>query len=346
MKILLFCEKIMIQLDAKDRKILFYLLIDSRQSLRAIGKKVGISKELALYRIQRLLRNNIITSFYIIINFEKLGYSIMTTHYKFVNINTAIKEDILHYFVSKKNTFYVGLTEGSTDLQVDFYLGKPREFEALIDEIKERYHPYLAFKSSKLYVRAEFYSHTFLFDHPISKTIPTTWDWGNTLASIDDVDFNILSELSKDSRMSTKTIAGNIQATISTVSYRIKKLERQKIIGQYTVNIDWSQIGYRLFHLQISLRDYTKKNQIIEYLKKNPHLIRRFKFLSLDLDLHFTFLLQHMEQLRNIIEDLSNRFPDAINDYIYYSTFKIYKYNFMIPEILETKNPLNRGQAS
>jgi hypothetical protein len=137
---------------------------------------------------------------------------------------------------------------------------------------------------------------------------------------------------------------------VTTINYRIKKLEnkllpdiyRKNGTNIYTINVDWYKIGYRWFHLQISMKDYSKKNHIINYLRKNPYLIRTFKFLNLDMDLHFTFLLQNMEQLRNIIEDITTQFPDSINDYHFYSTFKIYKHNFLIPELINTKNPLNR----
>jgi len=343
-KILLFCEKYMIHLDLKDRKILYHLLLDSRQSLKSIGKKVGISKELVSYRIQRLIKNKIINNYYVLVNFDALGYSIIMTHYKFININLIIKEEILNYFINKKNTFYVSLVEGTNDLQVDFLLGEPHEFESLIEEIREKFHQYLVFKSSKFYIRAEFYNYSFLIDPPFKKIDTVVWRWGYPLTLIDDLDFKILLELTNDTRTPTKTIAKNLNTTASTVSNRIKKLEKQKIIAQYTINIDWAKIGYQWFHLQISLRDYNKKNQIVNHLRNNPYLIRRFKFLDFGMDLHFTFLLQNMEQLRNIIEDISTQFPNSINDYVYYSTFKIYKYCMIIPELLKVKNPLNRGQ--
>ena len=300
----------MINLDLKDKKILYHLLLDSRQSLKSIGKKIGISKELVSYRIRRLTNNKIINNYYIIINFESLGYSIIMTHYKFININPIIKEEILNYFIQKKNTFYVSLVEGTNDLQVDFLLGNPNEFEALIEEIREKYHQYITFKSSKFYIRAEFYNYSFLLEPPVKKINTLTWRWGYPQICIDDLDFKILLELSKDTRTPTKTIAKNVNTTASSVSYRIKKLEKQQIIAQYTVNVDWPKIGYKWFHLQISLRDYNKKNQILNHIRNNPYLIRRLKFLDLGMDLHFTFLLQNMEQLRNIIEDISTRFPN------------------------------------
>ena len=43
----------MIKINAKDKKILFHLIHDSRQSMKSIGKKIGLSKESVNYRIKR-----------------------------------------------------------------------------------------------------------------------------------------------------------------------------------------------------------------------------------------------------------------------------------------------------
>jgi len=330
----------MINLDVKDRKILFHLIHNSRQSLKSLGKKAGVSKESTYYRIKRLIKNKIITDFKANINLIKLGYSLMVTFYRFININPSIKKEIIDFFVKSKNTMYVSLIEGYYDLQVEFFLGDPFEFEALIDEISERFYKYLSFQSSKFYIGGAFYNYSFLLNETVNTTEPLSWRWGQGIAKIDDIDFKILSELSKDSRMSTKKIATNIHSTVNAVSYRIKKLTKQGILLAYTVNIDWSKIGYRWFHLQISLRDYSKKNQILNYIQKNPNLIRYFKHLIIGVDLHFTFLLNNMEQLRNIIEDITTKFPDSINDYHFYSTFKIYKFDCMIPKLLNKRNPI------
>jgi len=331
----------MINLDKKDRLILYYLIHDSRQSLKSIGKKIGISKESTHYRIKRLTKMGIIKNFTIMISWRIFGYSGMMTHYKFTNINPIIKNEILNFFVNNKYTYYVSLIEGNYDLQVDYYMGDPYKFEALLDKIREKYFSYLSFQSSKFYIRGEFFNYAFLLGQDSNNINSFNWEWGEGLVDIDNIDFKILSELSKDARIPTKQIANNINSTVSIVNYRLNKLRKMtKFFG--TINVDWAKIGYRWFHLQISLSDYKKKNNIINHLRKNPNLIRTFKFLNLDMDLHFTFLLHNMEDLRNIVEEITTKFPNSINDYHFYSTFKIYKHIFLIPELIKTKNPLNR----
>ena len=334
------------KIDKKDKKIIFFLMQNSRQSLRQLGKKVGISTELTSYRIKRLKQKKIITDFSIVTNIESLGYTLMQSYYKFTNINPEIKKDIINFFVKNHHTMYASLLEGSHDFQADLFIGNPQEFESFLDEIRERYYQNLSFVTSRIPIRAEFYNYSFLMESPIKKTKCINWIWGQKPYHIDAIDYNILRELSTNARLPTKTIAEHLHSTVSTINHHIQKLEKEDIIVQYCINIDWSKLGYRWFHMQISLRDYNKKNQIINYIRTHPNLIRRFKFLNLNMDLHFTFLLRNMQELRVIIEDISTKFPQAINDYFFYSTFKIFKYRFLIPKPLSIPNPINRNYLS
>ena len=63
-----------IKLDLKDKKILTLLDENSRLSNSQIAKKVGLSKPAVEYRLQRFHKNNIIFSYYTVIDFTKLGY--------------------------------------------------------------------------------------------------------------------------------------------------------------------------------------------------------------------------------------------------------------------------------
>ena len=62
------------KIDVKDRKILYELDFDSRQPFSKIGKKVGLHKNVVIYRIKRLQERGIIRNFYTVIDSFKLGY--------------------------------------------------------------------------------------------------------------------------------------------------------------------------------------------------------------------------------------------------------------------------------
>jgi len=50
----------MVNIDLKDRKILYELDLNARQSLNEIGKKVGLNKDSVAYRIKRMEDEGII----------------------------------------------------------------------------------------------------------------------------------------------------------------------------------------------------------------------------------------------------------------------------------------------
>jgi len=336
----------MINIDSRDRKILFYLLQDSRQSLKTIGKKVGISRELASYRIRRLVNKKIIQNFTIDVYNEKLGYSLVNYYYKFTNISPNIKDEIIKFFVNNKHTTYVSSIEGIYDFQVEFIMGDPHDFESLFDEIKKKYHNYLSIEDVETWIRGEYYNYPFLLNDKINTVKSTGGGWGANLVSISDLDFKILTELAKDSRIPTKKIANKMNSTVSIINYRIKKLIKQAIINGYTINVDWPKIGYRWFHLRINLSNYEKKNEVIKHIRENPHIIRFLKGLVQKTDIHCTFLLKNVEQLRLITEEISSEFPNIITNYQFYSAYNLYKHHYMVPKLLISRSPFNRAKIN
>ena len=160
---MLFCEKL-VELDAIDKKILFHLHEDSRLSLKTIGKKVGISRELASFRIKRLVNHNIITKFHVNINTGKFGYGLFNLYFTFKNINPTIKNEIITDAINHKLTTYVSLLEGVYDFQLECALGDPFKFEKFYDTFQEKYHRYLTLIHTISWIRGEEYNYPFLLN--------------------------------------------------------------------------------------------------------------------------------------------------------------------------------------
>lgn len=60
---------------------------------------------------------------------------------------------------------------------------------------------------------------------------------------LDKKDLTILEVLKQNSHLSTQKIAKKVNIPITTVHNRIKKLEREGVIRNYTVNIDQKKLG-------------------------------------------------------------------------------------------------------
>ena len=51
----------LIKLDLKDKRILKELFVNARMPYSTIGKKVGLSKEVVHYRVNRLMKIGLLT---------------------------------------------------------------------------------------------------------------------------------------------------------------------------------------------------------------------------------------------------------------------------------------------
>ena len=71
------------KLDLKDRKILYELDLNARQTLTQIGKKVGLKKDVVSYRMKKLQDEGIIKNYYTVIDAYKLGYTLYRYYINF-----------------------------------------------------------------------------------------------------------------------------------------------------------------------------------------------------------------------------------------------------------------------
>ena len=76
----------------------------------------------------------------------------------------------------------------------------------------------------------------------------------------------ILFELLQDCRQPISKIAKRVKLPQQTVSYRIAKLEKNKTIKKYTINVDYQKLGFNRHSLYLDLRGISAE-KVGEYLK-------------------------------------------------------------------------------
>ena len=106
----------MVKIDVKDKKILYQLDSNSRQSLRSIGRKVGLTKDVVASRVKKLQDTGIIKKFYTVIDTCALDYTHPRFYLNFQYATPEIKEEIIDYFVKSKYVGFVHSSEGQYDL--------------------------------------------------------------------------------------------------------------------------------------------------------------------------------------------------------------------------------------
>ncbi len=82
---------------------------------------------------------------------------------------------------------------------------------------------------------------------------------------VDELDREIIRELMKNARKSSREIAKNLGISASTLIQRVNRLEKEKVILGYSANIDYSKLGYEFMGIiEITIR----KGALLEVQKK------------------------------------------------------------------------------
>jgi DNA-binding Lrp family transcriptional regulator len=317
----------MIKLDLKDRKILYELDANSRQSFAKIGKKMGVSKNIVQYRVSKLIEKEIILGFYTNIDSFKLGYFAVRFYLIFQNTTPEILEEIIEFYAKKnKYLFHCSKIEGRYDLVVNMWVKNLNEFYDFWEKGLSKYRKYIQKDVFTIFIQSMRFRYSFLLPDSYTRSdrekIEITGA-GETTVEIDDLDWEILKLLAYNARMPIKEIAKKLKTTITVVNYRIKKLQKQGVIQGFNLSLNEKKLGYVIYKVDIFLDDYSKKHQIFNYLKYNPHLMWASKSMGVS-DLEVEFVVENLEQLDQILQDIVTRFPNIIRNYQYFSSKKDY----------------------
>lgn len=142
-------------------------------------------------------------------------------------------------------------------------------------------------------------------------------------SQLDDLDYQILSCLQEDGRMSFTVIAERLKVSIGTIRTRFNKLLDDgtvHIIGR----VDPDKVGFRCYaHIAVFIRPATLKDKVAKKIAKLPEV----SFLALtsgDYDLEVDVMCRDNNHLVDFVNNISQmEGVHQTNTTIY---FKVYKY--------------------
>lgn len=145
----------------------------------------------------------------------------------------------------------------------------------------------------------------------------------NGTSELDDLDFQILSFLQKDGRMSFTVIAEKLNVSIGTVRTRFNKM-----IEDGTVNIigrvDPDKVGFRCYaHIAVFVRPATLKEKVAQKISKLPEV----SFLAMtsgDYDLEVDVMCRDNNHLVDFVNTISKY--EGVQQTKTTIYFKVYKY--------------------
>ncbi len=306
-------NKRIIKLDIKDRKILYQLDINARQTNTRIAKSVGLSKESVAYRINRLVGNGVIKYFMTIIDTTKLDLLFFRTYVKFYSLTKTLEEDIID-FLRARVGWFVNI-RGPWDINIATWARSVYEFRDFWNEFRDRYENHIDRHWTSLVTRMWHYSRSYLIEENAGKPAYDLLGENPVPVMIDMTDYRILEKLSTNGRMRFVEIAKSLGIGEKTVRDRVRNLIRNGVILRFRPFLDIEKLGYEYYKLHFRLRNMDSKTRrsLINYVHQHPHIVYMTEAIG-GADLELEAHVRNTAELYGIIDSLRERFEGKILD--------------------------------
>ena len=301
-------------LDLKDRKILFELDFNARQTNTEIAKKVGLSKQGVDYRIKNLLKNGVITGFYPVIDNMKLGYIYGRVFIKPQNLTKEGELKVLESLAKERKINWILKSEGNYEILFASWQKTLGSFKQLTRDIVSRYSRYIKDIRESVGIRVVHYRSRFLMEKEgVDKLV---FEETPVRVIVDALDKRILKALCRDARASLVDIASNLRISPKVLAYRIKKLENSKVILGYRPLINYSILGYTYYKILFHLMNVTKEGfeSFRRYMENHPKVLFIIDEVGI-CDIDIELILESEQDYFVFMKTLKSKFPTLVKEY-------------------------------
>jgi Lrp/AsnC family transcriptional regulator len=302
-----------IKIDKLDRKILYELDNNARQSLSSLSKKLRASRSVIDYRIRQLQKKGVIKNFVTLLDAGRLGLMIWNVYLEFQNLNKNVEKEIVDYLVNNKRVWWVAKTAGKWDMIYSIFVKDIKEFYNIVTAFQEKYGKYISNQSLAAHVEVEVFSRGYFLDKPSEGV---TWYKEFFSVKLSETDKKILSELAKNARAPSTEIARKLNITPRMVAYRIKNLIKSRVITRFRLQLDVTKLGYSFYKTILYTKDFSKEKDkaLMEYCRRLGNVFHYEKkigpwILELEMD------VESYEKFNEILREMKEYFPDFIRSY-------------------------------
>ena len=145
--------------------------------------------------------------------------------------------------------------------------------------------------------------------------------------NLDKADLTILKIISANAKISLINISKELKLTPVAIRYRIKQLEKKKVILAYKALIDYNKLGYQYYKIDLDLEDTSIIKTLQQFCIEHPNIIYEDRTFG-GSDFEFDIEVKNHKEMKKIIQQIKTKFPKIIRTIQYYKAERIHKYSY------------------
>jgi len=300
-------------MDDKDRKILYELSENARESHNVLARKLKISREVLDYRIKKLEKEGIIYSYQARINISNFIYGGYILLIKCSGLKESQEKLIINKIKNDEHTQYLGRVGGGYDLIIGFTVKDLADLGEYISFINNSFSVYKQRVTFLTMIREfkDSIKGVFLDNEEVNKinSMPIIEE----KVLIDNIDEKIISILGKGSSTYSWEIAEKVKISDVAVRKRIGKLIERKVILGFRTMIDLTKLGYEVvfLFLKVNFKDKIHEKELENFFVSNNKITYATKIIG-EYDYVLTTIVKNNLDLNNFIKNLREKLSNSI----------------------------------
>jgi len=308
-------------IDLKDRKILFELSRNGRLSSAAIGRAVGLSREVVDYRINQLTQRGILSGFVTLIDTSHLGYRKHTMYLRFQNTTEEEEETIINSLVAEKKIIWVATCAGGWDLGILTASRTAAELSDTISLVSQICNGHLGEYHLLEDVHDAYLGLGLLAEDFTPKPPPIEREGiafqrqlatqPHKFGTIGKRDLDILRALIREPLAPLRHISQETHITTQTAKKSIEHLISSGILCGFMPMISFYKLGYQWYLTWLRFNAFTPADEtrLFQYCKQHPNIlwyIRTIGTWYVQLSIFATDILHYREILGGIRKEFAS----------------------------------------
>jgi DNA-binding Lrp family transcriptional regulator len=290
-----------------------------------------MNKNVVNYRIKQLERSGVIAGYSAIIDSSKLGYKFYRVYFNLIDSSREKTAELIEHLVKEDGIWWVGEADGICDCMFAIWTKSDKEFNEIWDKINLRFRQYIKDHLVAVVISYNELSKSYLIGgEKGAKATKIEAVGGGEYVEHAEADLQILDLIANNARIPLIEIARRLDLDSSTVRYRLRQLEKKKIIQGYRAILNPDLLGYDFYCVKVNLNDFRKKDDLEAYVKNLPNTTAIIDTVG-GYDFDFDMDVKGSAQYHEIIEDIKSKF-DFIREIKYFRVLKSCK-RIYLPKI-------------
>lgn len=297
----------MYSIDQLDWKILSILDWNGRIPLNTLAKMVRSNKDVVAYRIKKLEEQRIIVRYYPVVDMAKLGYHTIRLYFDLEEMSASEEVAFVAFLDKDIGAGLIFRMDYPYRYGILHWVKSVYDVNGLIQAIKQKLGKRLTRYNHTLFYAFKLYPRDYLFGKKFHEKNFSFQP--REKGAYDSSDFTILKELSHNARLSTVKIAHNIGIPQTTVSSKIRAMEKRGIILGYRADIDFIKLGYINYFLEMYLDTNENITQIEAWADAHRNVMWLQKIIG-TCDLEIEVEVKDRAELEQLLNELRTRFAN------------------------------------